>query len=64
MTSIGVTAYLLFLNEPILALISSIVFAKLIIFHFVMEYFDKKISGNKFQKNSNYEDKIKRSKFH
>ncbi|MDH3676938.1 MAG: hypothetical protein OEQ12_01395 [Nitrosopumilus sp.] len=42
MTAIGVTFYLLYLNEPILALISTIVFAKLIAFHFTMDYFDKK----------------------
>lgn len=44
MTAIGVTAYLLYLAEPILALISTVVFGKLIVFHFVMEYFDKKHS--------------------
>ena len=42
MTVIGVTSYLLYLGEPILALISSIVFAKLIVFHFIMDYYDKK----------------------
>ena len=42
MTAIGVTSYLLYLGEPILALISSIVFAKLIVFHFIMDYYDKK----------------------
>lgn len=41
MTAFGVTAYLFYLGEPILALISMIVFGKLIIFHFIMEYFDK-----------------------
>ncbi|MDH5570031.1 MAG: hypothetical protein OEX98_09630 [Nitrosopumilus sp.] len=41
MTVVGVTTYLLYLDEFILALISTIVFGKLIIFHFVMEYFDK-----------------------
>ena len=44
MTAIGVTGYLLYLGEPILALISSIVFAKLVVFHFIMDYYDKKIS--------------------
>ena len=43
-TAIGVTLYLLYLGEPILALISSIVFAKLIIFHFIMDFYDKKSS--------------------
>ena len=42
MTAIGVISYLLYLNEPILALISTVVFAKLIIFHFIMDYYDKK----------------------
>jgi hypothetical protein len=42
MTAIGVTVYLLYLGEPILALISSVVFAKLIVFHFIMDYYDKK----------------------
>ncbi len=42
MTAVGVTAYLLYLEEPILALISTVVFGKLIVFHFVMEYFDRK----------------------
>jgi len=42
MTAVGVTGYLFFLDEYILALISMVVFGKLIIFHFVMEYFDRK----------------------
>lgn len=42
MTAIGVTTYLLYLGESILALISTVVFAKLIIFHFIMDYYDKK----------------------
>jgi len=41
MTAIGVTTYLFYLGESILVLISMVVFGKLIIFHFVMEYFDK-----------------------
>jgi len=44
MTVIGVTMYLLYLGKPILALISSVVFAKLIVFHFIMDYYDKKNS--------------------
>ncbi len=44
MTAIGVTTYLLYLGQPILALISTVVFAKLIGFHFIMAYFDKKNS--------------------
>ena len=43
MTAIGVTGYLLYLEEPILALISTVVFAKLIVFHFIMDYYDKNI---------------------
>ena len=43
MTAIGVTGYLLYLEEPILALISTVVFAKLIVFHFIMDYYDKKM---------------------
>ena len=46
MTAIGVTGYLLYLEEFILALISTIVFAKLIVFHFIMEYYDKKTQKN------------------
>lgn len=42
MTAIGISSYLLYLNEPILALISAVVFAKLVVFHFIMDYFDKK----------------------
>ncbi|NIM25266.1 MAG: hypothetical protein GTN35_02020 [Nitrososphaeria archaeon] len=44
MTAIGVTLYLLYLGQPILALISTVVFAKLIVFHFIMSYFDKRNS--------------------
>ena len=47
MTVVGVTSYLIYLNETILALISSVVFAKLIIFHFVMDYYDKKSEKKK-----------------
>jgi len=43
-TSIGVTLYLLYLGEPILVLISGVVFAKLILFHFIVDYYDKKNS--------------------
>ena len=42
MTAIGVTSYLIYLDELIIALISTVVFGKLIIFHFIMEYYDKK----------------------
>lgn len=42
MTSVGVTGYLIYENKPILALISMIIFAKIIIFHFIMEFLDKR----------------------
>ncbi|MGY5144757.1 MAG: hypothetical protein ACW9XH_09800 [Candidatus Nitrosopumilus sp. bin_32a] len=42
MTAIGVTGYLFHLEEYVLSLISMIVFGKLILFHFIMEYFDRK----------------------
>lgn len=37
MTAAGVTAYLVYLGQPTLALISAIVFAKVIVFHFAIE---------------------------
>ncbi len=46
MTAIGVTSYLYYLDEYILSLISLVVFGKLIIFHFIMEYFDRKNRHN------------------
>ena len=49
MTAIGVTLYLLYLDQSILALISSVVFAKLIVFHFIMDYYDKKNSKKIYQ---------------
>ena len=49
MTAIGVTLYLLYLGQSILALISSVVFAKLIVFHFIMDYYDKKNSKQIYQ---------------
>ncbi len=42
MTAVGVTGYLFHLEEYMLSLISMIVFGKLILFHFIMEYFDRK----------------------
>ena len=41
-TSVGVTGYLIYENKPILALISIIIFGKIIIFHFIMEFLDKR----------------------
>jgi len=49
MTAIGVIGYLLYLEESILALISGVVFAKLIVFHFIMDYYDKKSSKKIYQ---------------
>jgi len=47
MTAIGVTGYLLFLNKPMLAVISAAVFFPLILFHFIMDKSAKKsISKN------------------
>ena len=51
-TAAGVTGYLIYLEEMVLVLISTIVFAKLIVFHFIMEYFDKRQKTNKFGKIS------------
>ena len=50
MTAVGVTSYLLYLNEFVLSLISMVVFGKLIVFHFIMEYFDKNNSKKKLTK--------------
>ncbi len=49
MTAIGVTSYLFYLEESLLSLISLIVFGKLITFHFIMEYFDKKSHQKNYQ---------------
>ena len=56
MTAIGVTGYLYYLGESILSLIAMIVFGKLIVFHCIMEYFDKK---NLKQKNYQNIERIK-----
>ena len=42
MTSVGVTSYLLYLGEYTLALIAMVVFAKVIVFHFIIDYYDKR----------------------
>ena len=42
MTAVGVTSYLLYLGEYTLALIAMVVFAKVIVFHFVVDHYDKK----------------------
>ena len=41
-TATGVTLYLMYIGENVLALISGIVFAKLIVFLFIMDWNDKK----------------------
>jgi hypothetical protein len=41
MTAIGVSSYLVYLNQPTLALFSAIVFSKIIIFHFVIDIYDR-----------------------
>lgn len=40
-TAIGVIVYLFYIEELVLSLISMIIFGKLILFHFIMDYFDK-----------------------
>ena len=60
MTAVGVTGYLLYIGEFTLSLISMIVFGKLIIFHFVMDYFDKKIALKlcQYLKNHFYDSSV------
>jgi len=41
MTALGVTFYLIYLEEHTLALIASVIFAKVIAFHFIMDIHDK-----------------------
>ena len=53
MTAIGVTGYLWYLGDSILALISMVIFAKLIVFHFIMDYYDKKNSKKYLKTLSN-----------
>jgi hypothetical protein len=47
MTAIGVTAYLAYLGQTTLVLISVIVFAKVILFHFVIDIYDRLKSKKK-----------------
>jgi len=49
MTAMGVTSYLIYLNEITLALIALIVFAKIIVFHFIFNYYDKRASKMKIR---------------
>lgn len=41
MTATGVTGYLLYLGQGTLALISGVVFAKVIVFHFIIEIHER-----------------------
>ena len=51
-TAVGVSLYLLFLGEIVLAIIATVIFAKIIIFHFIFDIFDKKQkSKSKIQEN-------------
>ena len=45
MTAIGVTLYLTYLGEVTLALISLVIFSKVIVFHFAFDYYDKRKKG-------------------
>ncbi|MBI5697456.1 MAG: hypothetical protein HZC29_02945 [Thaumarchaeota archaeon] len=45
MTATGVTAYLLYLGQTTIALISIVVFAKVIVFHFIIEIHAKLKKG-------------------
>ena len=45
-TATGVTGYLLYLGENILKLISAMVFAKLIVFHFILDWYDKRTKSS------------------
>jgi hypothetical protein len=45
MTATGVTAYLLYLGQTTVALISAVVFAKVIGFHFVIEIHERLKKG-------------------
>lgn len=41
MTAAGVTAYLVYLGQTTIALISTMVFAKVIVFHFAIELYER-----------------------
>ena len=58
MTAVGVTSYLFYLGEFILCLISIVVFGKLIVFHFIVDHFDKQ---NTVKQNSKTLHFIKKS---
>lgn len=42
MTAVGLTGYLLLTKEITLAIIVVIVFSKILVLHFVVDYYDKK----------------------
>ncbi len=42
MTAVGLTGYLLLTKENTLAIIVVIVFSKILVLHFVVDYYDKK----------------------
>jgi hypothetical protein len=50
MTTTGVTAYLVYLGQTTLALISAIVFAKVIVFHFAIEAHERLKRGRSILK--------------
>jgi hypothetical protein len=50
MTATGVTAYLLYLGQTTIALISGIVFAKVIVFHFAIELHERLKRGKSTHK--------------
>lgn len=52
MTATGVTVYLVYLGQTTLALISALVFAKVIAFHFVIEVYERLKRGKYFPKIS------------
>lgn len=52
MTASGVTLYLLYLGQGMLALISAIVFAKVIVFHFAIEIHERLKRGRLIPKIS------------
>jgi hypothetical protein len=52
MTAAGVTAYLIYLGQTTVAWISALVFAKVIVFHFVIEIYERLKRGKSFPKIS------------
>jgi hypothetical protein len=52
MTASGVTLYLLYLGQGMLALVSAVVFAKVIVFHFAIEIHERLKRGRPIPKMS------------